>query len=79
MLRTPDIDFEHPQNVAARPPARTSKVTSVTRTTLRPFTSMICWSSRSRPMRSMYSSEWYGESFSSLRWMPSSEMERIWS
>ena len=44
----------------SRSPCVISKVMSLTRTTLRPLTSMICWSSRSRLMRSMYSSEWYG-------------------
>ena len=46
------------ERVASRLSAvrQTSNVTSVTRTTLRPCESIICWSSKSRTSRSMYSS-----------------------
>ena len=53
-----DIHLQHPQQLSLAFSWRTSNVTSLTRTTLRPCASMICWSSRSRAMRSMYSSAW---------------------
>ena len=43
-----DVDFQHVRKSGRRARADCSKVMSLTRTTLRPLTSMICWSSRSR-------------------------------